>query len=386
MIKKFAILFPQFHEVSVNNISWGYGFTDWALVATANAFKFWNTRRAPLCGFYNLSNLKDVKNQFDTAIKSGLDGFGIYHYWFEDGGELQAVEKYLANSALTNSDSTYFKYFFIWANESWSRRWAGEDTNVIKKISASPSDHEIQEHVKYLAPFIKSKEYFKVNDRPILAIYRPEVFSNYLDVINKYRSEFKKYDVDILLGYFIKSNSDSIYSNNFDFCYLFEPRLFFNYMRFGNKKLIFRFYKNLTKLLPYGVVEFISKYSIFLFSKKNTSYSYRKFISYLKSNVRDKFVRDLKCSTQNVISAGWNNSPRYRSNYTELEVPAVQEFCEALSYSSDLNIYSNDYPLLCNAWNEWSEGAAIEPCAYLGDSLLRSFVNKNFPDSKKDAS
>ena len=27
-------------------------------------------------------------------------------------------------------------------------------------------------------------------------------------------------------------------------------------------------------------------------------------------------------------------------------------------------------PPLINAWNEWSEGAAIEPCAYLGTRYL----------------
>ena len=88
-MKKYAIFFPQFHPVEVNNQAWGQGFTDWSLVAAANAFDLW-PRRAPRAGFYDLSNPQHIQDRFSEAARSGLDGFGIYHYRFTDGPELDS--------------------------------------------------------------------------------------------------------------------------------------------------------------------------------------------------------------------------------------------------------------------------------------------------------
>jgi hypothetical protein len=69
---------------------------------------------------------------------------------------------------------------------------------------------------------------------------------------------------------------------------------------------------------------------------------------------------------QEVISPGWNNAPRYAKRFTRLEDVPPAFFRTMLEDASR----SNGLPPLINAWNEWSEGAAIEPCAYLGSRYL----------------
>jgi hypothetical protein len=86
-------------------------------------------------------------------------------------------------------------------------------------------------------------------------------------------------------------------------------------------------------------------------------------------------VGKLNCPVQNVLTSGWNNAPRYRQHFTELEVPEPEEFSLMLRAALSSPKFSVDIPLLCNAWNEWSEGAAIEPCHYLGDTMLKAYVN-----------
>lgn len=368
-MKKYAIFFPQFHRVKVNDDAWGCGFTDWALVATANAFDYW-TRRAPACGFYDLSKSNEIQTRFEEAANAGLDGFGIYHYRFEDGPELVAVEDYLRLAKLPEK----FGIFFIWANESWSRRWAGRDTELLKTVSATPSCDDIRAHVNYLKPFMLSKHYTKMEGKPIFVIYRPEFFKDPIKTLTSYRDEFKKAGLDPVIGYFLKGASDVEFSKIFDFCYLFEPRLFFSFNGARNSRVLTSVFRKLIHMVSYSKVEYASKLVNKLSNRKSKSHSFSKFLAYFNSDERKHVVDALKCPVQNVLTSGWNNSPRYRDQYTAVEVPSADEFASMLTISLHASGCTENLPLLCNAWNEWSEGAAIEPCSYLGDALLKSYV------------
>ncbi len=369
-MKRYAIFFPQFHQIQVNDIAWGYGFTDWTLVSAANAFDYWR-RRSPVAGFYDLSKTNDIAARFEEAANAGLDGFGIYHYWFEEGPELNAVERYLQCSRTPEK----FNYFFIWANESWSKRWAGKDTEILKFVSTSPSNDQIRGHVNYLKPFMESVSYTTVMNRPLFVIYRPEFFHDPVKTINCYRDEFNRVGVNALIGYCLKSASDVEYSDIFDFCYLFEPRLFLNYHGLRKYKLIHSVFRRIIHSMPYTKAEYLSDKVGKLLNITSKTYPFSYFLDYFHSPDRKRLTDTLKCPVQNVLTCGWNNAPRYRDRFTAIEVPTQEQFSVMLSTSLADSVYSDNLPLLCNAWNEWSEGAAIEPCRYLGDSLLKSYLS-----------
>lgn len=369
-MKKYAIFFPQFHQVDVNDTAWGYGFTDWALVATANAFDMW-PRRAPATGFYDLANPEHIEAQFSKAAAAGVDGFGIYHYRFDDGPELDAVERYLKSASLPDN----FNYFYIWANESWSKRWAGKDTEVLKFVSTNPSREKISEHVAYLAPYFFLPSYTRVGDRPLFVIYRPDFFEDTQFVLSCYREEFRKVGLDPLIGFCFKHASDIAYSGIFDFCYLFEPRLFFNFYGVRRFTIVSKIFKKLVHFLPYQKAEFLSNFIGKLVRRGSTSYSFSRFFEYFLSAERKQLLESLACPPQNILMSGWNNAPRYRNNFTAVETPNACQFSEMLTHALMDPNCSKEIPLLCNAWNEWSEGAAIEPCHFLGDGLLNAYVS-----------
>ena len=376
-MKRYAIFFPQYHQIKVNDLAWGYGFTDWSLVAVANAFDYWK-RRSPSGGFYDLADERVVEKQFSSAAQAGLDGFGIYHYWFEDGSELGAVERYLRQAKLPDN----FEYFYIWANESWTKRWAGKDTEILKSVATEPSLEQIRQHVHYLKPYMESESYTHVSGRPMFVIYRPEFFKNPADTVAKYRKEFEKIGLNPLIGYCLKSRSEAEYSRLFDFCYLFEPRLFFNYSGVRKSKIVHSMYRKILHAVPYAQAERWSALLGKWLNKVSKTYSFDRFLDYFASNERNHLINELGCPTQNVLTCGWNNAPRYRQQFTELEVPCADQFSRMLKNSLGNPLCASDLPLLCNAWNEWSEGAAIEPCHYIGDNLLKSYL----PDERQGKS
>jgi hypothetical protein len=104
------------------------------------------------------------------------------------------------------------------------------------------------------------------------------------------------------------------------------------------------------------------------------AFSYKEFADYFRSDFRNSLLKKISVPVQNVISAGWNNAPRYRDKGISLETPNESQFGDVLNFALGSSEVSPSLPLLCNAWNEWSEGAAIEPCAYLGDALLRRYT------------
>jgi hypothetical protein len=375
-MKRYAIFFPQFHQVCVNDLAWGHGFSDWALVAAANAFEYWG-RRSPACGFYDLAKTSDVQAQFDTAALARLDGFGLYHYYFSDGPELDAVERYLHKS----QPPAGFQYFFIWANENWSRRWAGRSTEILKRVSSAPERKQISDHVRYLKPYMESGSYTTIGNKPMFVIYRPDVFRNPAATLALYRDEFGRAGIDPSIGYFAKNVSDAGYSSVFDFCYIFEPRAFLNFFGLRKNRIAGQVFKKALQFLSDETAEMVSEHTIRLLNRGARRHSFADFLAYFGSSDRKALMRSLKCPVQNVLTCGWNNAPRYRQRFTELEVPTPEQFSEMLELSLRDEGCSGMLPLLCNAWNEWSEGAAIEPCMYLGDGLLRSFVSNSMVPS-----
>lgn len=371
-MKKYAIFFPQFHRAKVNDQAWGCGFTDWALVASANAFSYWN-KRAPAAGFYDLADENVVQKQFDEAAQAGLDGFGIYHYYFDYGSELGAVEKALPHIEIRAD----FQYFFIWANENWSKRWAGKDTELLASVPTRPSPQHIRDHVAYLAPFMRSPNYTQWNGSPMFAIYRPDFFADPAATVAAYRAEFARIGIVPAIGYFLKSAAEVDHAALFDFCYLFEPRLFQNFSGLRKNRYLHLIAGKLVHLLPYSWLEYLSQKvaNLLRFRSRSHSTPFARFRSYFSSAERKQLVSDIDCPVQNVLSCGWNNAPRYRDRFTAVETPTPKEFSQLVQGAVANTGMNASLPMLCNAWNEWSEGAALEPCAYLGDTLLQAYLN-----------
>ena len=120
----------------------------------------------PDIGFYNLLDADHRRYMRIMADRFGVYGFCYYHYWFKNKPVMHKVLELLLEGGEPNKP-----FFLAWANEPWSRRWDGRDSEVLLQQDYSDIDGNIQ-HFKFLLRFFKHPNYIRINDMPVFAMYR----------------------------------------------------------------------------------------------------------------------------------------------------------------------------------------------------------------------
>lgn len=163
-----AFYLPQYHPIPENDAWWGTGFTEWRnVVAAKPLFRSHYQPRLPSdLGFYDLRVAETREAQAELASASGIDAFCYYHYWFEGKRLLERpLESVLA------SGSPSLPFCLCWANETWSRTWLGDESEVLLGQTYSAKDDAT--HASFLAGVMGDDRYLTWGGRPIFLVYRP---------------------------------------------------------------------------------------------------------------------------------------------------------------------------------------------------------------------
>lgn len=344
-MKILALHLPAFHEIDENNIWWGEGFTEWDNVKKGKPL--FKGHVQPLIPFennyYDLSELKTLKAQFDLANKFGLSGFIFYHYWF-NGHKL--FEKPIEN--LLNDPTIDGSFCLCWANETWSRTWEGKNSEVlIKQEYGNLKDWD--NHIEYLFKFFSDKRYIKLDGRPLLFIYScnqiPEIDKK-INLRNKYLE--KKGMKPIYLVEFLRAKNNMPASKLSEGVIEFEPMYTIRYdLNFFEKAK--RYLCKKLKLIDFQDYDKVWMKIL----KRKRVYNKKLFKS---------------CFT------AWDNSPRKgKKNSIILKNSSPEKFGMYFKklLSSNRKNASNDL-IIINAWNEWGEGAILEPSSQYGFSYLEN--------------
>lgn len=163
---------PQFHDCPLNSQWWGHGFTEWNNVRAAQPlFAGHQQPRRPLGGYYALDTPQAIADQAALARRHGIDGFGIYHYWYEGVRPLaKPLDLILANPDIE------LEFSLCWANHSWTRSWKNRlgSLDVLIEQTYERDPEALARHQAFLCRAFADPRYIRVGGRPLLQIYVPE--------------------------------------------------------------------------------------------------------------------------------------------------------------------------------------------------------------------
>lgn len=338
-MKKIAFYLPQYHSIPENDAWWGDGFTEWINVKNSVAqFNNHNQPEVPINNnYYDLSDSKVMEAQSKLALDYGIDGFCYYHYWFE--GKLlleKPLEQMLENKEIK------MPYMMCWANETWSRTWDGADSEILIKQNYDEDEAAMLSHFEYLSKFFVDDRYIKKDNKPIMILYKPHLINNLSLLMSKWNEWARKIGFDGIYWGFQHHSAYNEIDNlgEFDFGIEFEPFFTVNEM----EKKGFKFpllVKIRKKLLGLPTV-----YDYDLIWKEILN--------------RKPIERNVKMYPG--AFPAWDNTPR-RGNKAIIFFDANPIKFKKYLYDR-IRIAKEEYKaefLFINAWNEWAEGAHLEP-------------------------
>ena len=170
-----------------NNRWWGKGVNEWRNVARASPeFEGHYQPRLPgELGFYDLRFTNIIRRQVELARLHGISAFCFHFYWF--GGK-RLFEMPLQN--FLNEKRIDLPFCICWANENWTRRWNGQEQEVLLDQAHSPEDDIAFIH--YLKRYFDDRRYLKIDGKPVLTVYRPELLPEAKATVDRWRSEIKR--------------------------------------------------------------------------------------------------------------------------------------------------------------------------------------------------
>ena len=359
-VRAIALYLPQFHPTEINDKYWGKGFTEWTNVAKARPlYKGHYQPRIPAdLGFYDLRLQETQVQQAELARAYGIEGFCYWHYWFGKGKMI--LEKPLER--VVQSGLPDYPFCVGWANHTWSNKtWektkALQTTTVFLKQEYL-GEEDYREHFMYLLPMFRDKRYMKVDDKPIFMVFNPyEIPDNELliDTWQKLARDSGLKGIHFIARSETASNSadrEVIISQK-------EQKERFNQCLSWGYDAIYSVPVQRIKIMDTHPVKLLAEKAL---NKLHVhpmleKHDYKNIIPYLFDDW------DYKDNVYPMVIPHWDNTPRqgrrgyvYTNESPEMFGKTVQMSLEYLKNKPD-----DRKILFVHSWNEWGEGAYLEP-------------------------
>ncbi len=335
-----AFYLPQFHPFAENDAWWGKGFTEWRNVTRAlPQFEGHLQPRLPAdLGFYDLRNPQIMRDQAQLASEYGIGALCFYYYWFSGTTLMEdPLRQWLAD------DSIDLRFCLCWANENWARRWDGRDEDIL--IGQQHSAEDDLAFIAHVADYLRDRRALKVDGKPMLLVYRPHLLPDARATAQRWRQWCLDNGIgEIHLAYVQGFERPDPRDIGFDAAVEFPPNM-------SNPR-------SLTA----------DQYLI------NPDF---------EGDVRDWRELAAEIAARPLppytlypgVNPGWDNEARRSGKgrvYLHASPRGYGDWLSATIHRRLAPVPTNQRLVFINAWNEWAEGAVLEPDARLGHAYLQA--------------
>ena len=285
-----------------------------------------------------------MEKQISAAISHGVNVF-IYDWYWYDGRPF--LEQCLDEGFLGAKNNTDMKFYLMWANHDanhlWDRRLASSDvgSTVIWRGSTNASDFK-KITDRWLDMYFTRENYYKIDGKPVVAIYDLANFVNSFASIDEAR--------EAMLAASERAKDYGL------------PGIHFQVISWGHRVMNLSgvdsslFSEELTKKLPF---------------ESATNYQYVHLFN-IDRDFRET-TPDAVAAWENMknalgityfphVSIGWDNNPRHSVLMPKiLKNNTPDAFEEALAEAKKFAERTGVNMVSINSWNEWTEGSYLLP-------------------------
>ncbi|SFK71981.1 glycoside hydrolase family 99-like domain-containing protein [Falsiroseomonas stagni] len=348
---------PQFHAIAENDAWWGKGFTEWTNLPRAlPRFAGHYQPRIPRdLGPYALTDMNVMRRQIEMAKRGGVHGWIFYWYWFNGHRLLEKpVDAFLGDRSLD------MPFALMWANENWTRRWDGAENDVLMSQDYRPEEEAAL--MAELARHFRDPRYIRVQGRPLLMMYRAGLMPEPKEIVAGWRQRFRDDHGEDPVFVMAQSFDDiDPREVGFDAAIEFPP------------------HKVTKRAMPISAsLDYLDP------DFTGTVFSYDDIARVSLEEPEPPFPL-IKCAVP-----GWDNDPRKQGTNTVIihgSTPASYEaWLGELVERAAAKPFMGAEPFVCvNAWNEWCEGAYLEPDLHYGHAFLNATARAVVGRASQDA-
>lgn len=340
-----AYYLTQFHPNIQNDNWWGKGTTEWTNVSKAvpQYPGHYQPRLPGELGYYDLRLRENMQRQIELAKNYGVNTFCFYYYWF-DGKRLleRPMNMFLQDKTLD------IEFCICWANENWTKRFSGTNTDILMKVGET--SESCINFIYNILNVLNDERYYCINEKPVLVIYRPSMIKNTREVLSAWRKIIFEHIQKELYIIAVQEKGD-----DHDWCHDgYDAETEFQPKRINNIA------KDITEQMGCIRKDF-----------QGAIYDYEDL-------VRNRKYVICKNTTKKVYPAVmpmWDNTARrnnkgliYHGSSPELYGMWLKDAIHTVQQNTKIE----DNAVFINAWNEWGEGAYLEPDRYWGYAYLEA--------------